>query len=203
MMAIIGMDWDRSFNTRSLPMASDLLLTEAVRRAQQGDEEGFHALVVELGPLVYRFLVVRLAHEGDAKDALQETLIAAWQGLPALKRPESVRSWILTIAVRKATEVYKARPPLARDELPEANAPDAVQLFEIRDALGRLPPNMRDALLVRYLLGLSEQETAQALHVPLGTVKSRTSRARRQMAALLEREPQPHEQKGGHDAPWH
>lgn len=201
-MAIVGAAPNPSSNTRSLPTASDGLLAEAVQRAQQGDEGGFHALVVELGPLVYRFLVVRLAHEGDARDALQETLIAAWQGLPTLKRPECVRSWILTIAVRKATEVFKARPPLARVDMPEADPSDAVQLFEIRDALDRLPPKMRDALLVRYLLGLSEQETAQALRVPLGTVKSRTARGRKQMAALLEREPQPLEQKGGHDAPW-
>jgi RNA polymerase sigma-70 factor, ECF subfamily len=85
---------------------------EAVRRAQDGDEPSFHAVVEELGPLVYRFLVVRLGHEGDAKDALQETLIAAWRGLADLQRPDRVRSWLMTIAARKAAEAFRARPEL-------------------------------------------------------------------------------------------
>lgn len=158
---------------------------EAVQRAQEGDVAGFYALVEELGPQVYRFLVVRLGHEGDAKDALQETLIAAWRGLPGLKQPDRVRSWIMTIAARKAAEVFRARPLLVDAPEREPAMPDAFGLIEIREALDALPLGMRDALVAHCVLGFSEQETAHVLEVPVGTVKSRVSRARRMFAKLL------------------
>jgi len=176
-------------------------LVEAVRRAQGGDEPSFHAVVEELGPQVYRFLVVRLGHEGDAKDALQETLIAAWRGLPDLRQPDRVRPWLMTIAARKAAEAFRARPVFVDAAERELATPDAVGLFEIREALDALPPGMRDALLVHCLLGFTEQETAQVLGVPVGTVKSRVSRARTLFGKLLFEAPTPHEQKGEHDAP--
>ena len=179
----------------------DRHLEEAVRRAQDGDEPSFHAVVNELGPQVYRFLVVRLGHEGDAKDALQETLIAAWRGLPSLRRPERVRSWFMTIAARKAADAFRARPVIAEDDERDAPTPDSVALVEIREALDALPPDMRDALLTRCLLGLSERETAEVLGVAVGTVKSRVSRARRLFGTLLYEEPAPHDRKGDRDAP--
>jgi RNA polymerase sigma factor (sigma-70 family) len=167
--------------------ADDLFLAETVRRAQRGEEGAFESLASEWGPLVYRFLVVRLAHEGDARDALQETLIAAWQSLPSLKRPESFRSWILTIAIRKASKVVQARPSLVANESELRVVPDAAQLLEVRLALGSLPTKMRDVLLLRHLVGLSEAETAEVLRVRVGTVKSRAARARQHMATYLER----------------
>ena len=58
-------------------------------------------------------------------------------------------------------------------------------LFELRDAILALPPKSRDVLLLRYLVGCSEEETAAALGIRLGTLKSRTSRAREALAELL------------------
>jgi len=75
--------------------------------SQAGSRDAFEALVRELGPLLYRFLVVRLRNEADARDALQETLIAAWQRLPSLRDPRSCRSWLLTIALRKAVGIAR------------------------------------------------------------------------------------------------
>jgi RNA polymerase sigma-70 factor (ECF subfamily) len=175
-------------------------LEEAVRRAQAGDESSFHAIVKELGPQVYRFLVVRLGHEGDAKDALQETLIAAWRGLPNLRRPDRVRSWFMTIAARKAAETARSRPAVVSEEGHEGATPDSVALVEIREALDALPADMRDALLARFLLGLSERESADMLGVPLGTVKSRVSRARQMFAQQLSEERMSN-QEGEIDAP--
>ena len=83
----------------------------------------------------------------------------------------------------------------------ELATPDAVGSFEIREALDALPPGMRDALLVHCLLGFTEQETAQVLGVPVGTVKSRVSRARLLFGKLLFEGRTSHEQKGEQDAP--
>lgn len=175
-------------------------MVDAARRAQRGDEDGFDALVVGLGPSVYRFLVVRLANEAEAKDALQETFVAAWKAFPTLKQPESVRAWLLSIAMRKASQVVSARPPLDHEPVPDTGVPDAGELIEIRDALDHLPPHMREVLLVRSLLGLSEREAAKALQVPVGTIKSRVSRARQQLAVLLVRTPVTRPQEGDQDA---
>jgi RNA polymerase sigma factor (sigma-70 family) len=197
----VSVDREASPSGRVSAAAPDPCLVEAVRRAQEGDEASFRAVVAELGPLVYRFLLVRLNHEGDAKDALQETLIAAWQGLPTLRRPESVRSWLLTIATRKAAQAFKARPQLIERTEWEPAAADAGELLEIRETLDRLPSSMREALLIRCLLGLSEQETADVLDVPVGTVKSRVSRARHRFRELLDEGQTSPEQKGEQDAP--
>lgn len=190
-----------SHNQQPSIVAASARLQEAVQRAQEGDVAGFYALVEELGPQVYRFLVVRLGHEGDAKDALQETLISAWRGLPGLRRPERVRSWIMTIAARKAAETFRTRPPLVDAPEREPAAPDPFGLIEIREALDALPSGMRDALVAHCVLGFSEQETAHLLDVPVGTVKSRVSRARRTFASLLFAGPTSLEEKGEQDAP--
>jgi RNA polymerase sigma-70 factor (ECF subfamily) len=154
-----------------------------VRRARLGSVLAFEQLVRLYGPQLHRFLVVRLGGERDARDVLQETLVAAWQGLPALERPERFRSWLLGIAVHKATDAARRRRPV--DELPDLPAHDDVELLELKRALAQLPARLREVLLLRHLLCLSEEETAELLGVRVGTVKSRASRARRALEELL------------------
>jgi len=155
-----------------------------VRRARLGSVLAFEQLVRLHGPQLHRFLVIRLGGERDARDVLQETLVAAWQGLPTLERPERFRSWLLGIAVHKATDAARRRRPVTH-ELPEAPAHDDVELLELKRALAALPARLREVLLLRHLLCLSEEETAELLGVRVGTVKSRASRARRALEELL------------------
>lgn len=157
--------------------------TLLVRRAQLGSAAAFEELVHLYGQHLYRFLALRLADESDARDALQETLVAAWQGLPALKRPESFWPWLAGIAAHKAADAVRKRPPAGGDA--ELVSVETAETVEIRRALASLPTHFREILLLRHVLGLSEQETALALGVRLGTVKSRTSRARRALEKLL------------------
>jgi RNA polymerase sigma factor (sigma-70 family) len=157
---------------------------EVVRRAQLGSAAAFEQLVVELGPAIHRFLSHRLRNEGEARDALQETLAAAWQGLPRLEHPAKLRPWLLGIAANKAADVARRRRPADAHE-PELRGREDESLFELRDAILALPPKSRDVLLLRYLVGCSEEETAAALGIRLGTLKSRTSRARAALAELL------------------
>jgi RNA polymerase sigma-70 factor (ECF subfamily) len=166
----------------------DQWLTETVTSAQEGDQHAFEAIVLAIGPPVYRFLVLRLGHEGDARDALQETLIAAWQGIGSLKRPASFRSWVLTIAARKATLISRARRTVLTLSEPEMAAaePRHEDSLAIKIALESLPSSLRDVLLLRHVVGLTEAETALVLDVRVGTVKSRASRGRRRIAASIE-----------------
>jgi len=164
------------------PEPSELADSELVRRAQLGSSAAFEQLVLTFGPAVHRFLSLRLRDDGDVRDALQETLAAAWQALPSLEHPRKLRSWLLGIAAHKAADTVRRSVPGADHVLELPGKPDDSQL-EIREAILALPAGFRNVLLLRYLLQLSEEEVAAALGIRIGTVKSRAARAR---AALLE-----------------
>jgi RNA polymerase sigma-70 factor (ECF subfamily) len=155
---------------------------ELVRRAQLGSVAAFEALVVRHGQRLHRYLRVELRHESDAHDALQEALTAAWRGLPSLRRADRFWPWLAGIASHKAADIHRRRARTA-DAASAGESHDDALLLETREALSALPAHYREVLLLRYLLGLSEEEAAAALGVRVGTIKSRSSRARR---ALLE-----------------
>jgi RNA polymerase sigma factor (sigma-70 family) len=156
--------------------------SELVRRAQLGSAAAFEQLVVGHGPRLHRYLAAQLRDDGEALDVLQETLAAAWQGLPALRRADRFRPWLAGIASNKVADSIRRRPPQG-DTDPELAGTEDPELLEAREAMASLEPRFREVLLLRYLLGLTEEEAAVALGVRVGTVKSRAARARR---ALLE-----------------
>jgi len=146
----------------------------------------FQALVAPFIQRLYRFLTVRLGDERDARDALQETLVAAWQGLPRLRDVDDPWPWLAGIAAHKAADVGRRR----RVVLPLDDDADRVvevddDSADVRAAFGRLPEKAREILLLRYFLRLSEEETAAALGLRLGTVKSRAARARQLLLGEL------------------
>jgi RNA polymerase sigma-70 factor (ECF subfamily) len=157
---------------------------ELVRRAQLGSTAAFEELVVRHGQRVYRYLAVQLRHESDADDALQDTLTAAWRGLPSLRSAERFRPWLLGIASNKAADAARRRQTTTAAE-GVSSSPDDSAMLELRDAVAGLPHHLREVVLLRYLVGLSEAEVAEALGVRLGTVKSRGARARRALMQVL------------------
>jgi RNA polymerase sigma-70 factor, ECF subfamily len=149
------------------------------RRPDHGEGHAvFESLVAPYVQRLYRFLIVRLGDERDARDALQETLLAAWQGLPQLRERDRPWSWLAGIAAHKAADTGRRR----QRSVPLDEAGAAYELSGSSDAwaaLAKLPRAAREVLLLRYLLRLTEDETAVALGVRVGTVKSRAARARR------------------------
>jgi len=158
------------------PVSSEPSRREAARAA--GASSAFELLVAPYAQRLYRFLVVRLGDEREARDALQETLLAAWQGLPQLRERDRPWPWLAGIAANKAADSARRRVPVVplHDAEPgyEHGGPS-----DVAAALAQLPRSSREVLLLRYLLRLSEDETAAVLGVRVGTVKSRASRARR------------------------
>ena len=152
--------------------------SEPVQQAPASVPLAFESLVAPYAQRLYRFLVVRLGDEREARDALQETLLAAWQGLPQLRERDRPWGWLAGIAANKAADSARRRAPVV--PLPETELGyEHGGPSEIAAALAKLPRSAREVLLLRYLLRLSEEETAAALGVRIGTVKSRASRARR------------------------
>jgi RNA polymerase sigma-70 factor (ECF subfamily) len=157
-------------------------LVELVRRAQLGSAAAFERLVLEHGPGLHRYVAAQLRDGSDAADVFQETLAAAWRGLPGLRHPERFRPWLVGIATNKIADALRRRPPVAEHDVESVGEEDP-ETLAARQAMASLEPRHREVLYLRYLLGLSEDEVAATLDVRVGTVKSRTSRARR---ALLE-----------------
>jgi RNA polymerase sigma factor (sigma-70 family) len=147
-----------------------------VRAAQAGDTMAVGDLLDLLAPYVARLCGPIALDEAD--DATQETLIVIFRSLRQLRAPEALFGWVRTVAVREAVRIARRRG--THVELTELPAPGDPQLaVDVADVLRRLSPEHRAILLLREVEGLDEQQAARLLTVPVGTAKSRLSRARR------------------------
>ena len=147
-----------------------------VRAAQRGDPVAMDTLLTELAPWVGRICAAIALEQGE--DALQETLIVVLRNLPALREPAAWRAWVRRIAVRESLRMSRDNREVAMPDPPDAvESIDLDTVIDVRDTLGKLPPQQRAVLFLRNLEDLSEQETAEVLGVPEGTVKSRLHRA--------------------------
>jgi RNA polymerase sigma factor (sigma-70 family) len=151
---------------------------ERVSAAQQGDALALDRLLDELAPYVRR-LCARIA-PATADDATQEALLAIFRGLPSLRAPGAIMTWVRSVTVRTAIRLAGQHDVEVATEgtLVDHYSSSQEALVDIDDALARLPVYQRVVLILRSQEGLSEQEIAATLGIPAGTVKSRLHRAR-------------------------
>lgn len=173
---------------------------EVVAAVTAGDRDAFRVLVERYGALAQRTAVL-LGAGCDADDVVQEAFVRAYRALPGFQRGQPLRPWLLRIVVNQAHNARRGRSR-AQSALDRAAAwsvdttgddpADAAVAAELRaellGALGALRPTDREVLALRFLLDLSEEETATALAVARGTVKSRTARALQRLRARLDEE---------------
>lgn len=152
---------------------------DLIQRARDGDARAFDMLIDPLVEPAFRLAVTMLGDRSAAEDAVQEAAFRAWRKLGLFRHGSDLRPWFLAIVANEARNRRRAagrRARLAlraaREQRDEASEPSG-----LLDALNALPDDARTVLVCRYVLGLSERETAAALDVAPGTVKSRTSRA--------------------------
>jgi RNA polymerase sigma-70 factor (ECF subfamily) len=153
---------------------------DQVRAAQRGDPRAMHALIAELQSWVGAIVAPIALDRAD--DALQETFIAVFRNLPALREPAALRGWVRRIAVREAVRAASGRREVSLDTMViDVSAPTAVDVddrLDVEEVLAALPPEQRAVLVLRHVEDLSEDEVAAVLRIPPGTVKSRLHRAR-------------------------
>lgn len=147
------------------------------------------------GPL-HAFCVRFTGDPQRAEDVVQEVFLRAWRSLSSTDlRTGPVRPWLLRVARNLLTDAHRAqqsRPVLVADDsaLEAARATDeldrAVQAWQVAAALDRLTPEHREVLVQAHWLGRGVSETAAALGIPPGTVKSRTYYAVRVLKLVLE-----------------
>jgi RNA polymerase sigma factor (sigma-70 family) len=162
-----------------------------VLRAQRGDEHAFEALMRAHWEIAFKLAYLITRNAADAEDAAQDAMLKSWRALARFRSSEPLRPWLLRIVANEARN--RRRSSGRRDQLAlraraeEASggaAPSPEDLAVAADERGRLlaeldalPEQARTVLACRYLLDLSEAETAAVLDVRPGTVKSRTARA--------------------------
>ncbi|WP_406423240.1 RNA polymerase sigma factor [Streptomyces sp. NBC_00842] len=149
-----------------------------VRAAQSGDALAVNDLLNLLTPYVNR--LCRPIALTDSADAVQESLIAVFQGLPKLKDPTALYGWVRTITVREAVRVARrAQRETAWGEFEDvAGTRNSELASDVHDVLRRMSSEHRAVLMLRELEGLDERSASEILNIPCGTVKSRLHRAR-------------------------
>jgi len=173
---------------------------ELVARSRRGDEHAFEELVLRYSDLAFRTAYLATANAADAEDAALEAFLKARQALGRFHENAPFRPWLLRIVGnearnrrraagrREGLELKAARAGRPGDAAPspEAAVLAAERRAELLSALERLEPDFRQVVACRYLLELDVAETAAALGIPEGTVKSRLSRALERLRQEME-----------------
>ena len=170
-----------------------------IRRAQKGDQDAFAALVDEHQRYVYNLAFRVLKDENEALDLTQETFVRAWTALPNFRRQSQFRTWLYRIVTNLC---YNRLPNLRRslndlgndvmEEIPEPTLENPANQFEsgesrtyLHKAIDELDTNYKLLITLRYQHGLSYEDIASTLNLPLGTVKTGIFRAKEQLRKSL------------------
>jgi RNA polymerase sigma factor (sigma-70 family) len=175
---------------------------ELVEQAQRGETAAYEALVQRHQQIAFRTAYLVTGSAADAEEAAQDGFVKAFRALGRFRAGAPFRPWLLQIVVNEARNRRRSagrREHLALRAADEpssggaAPSPEAELLAHERrsrllTALAALREDDRDVVVCRHLLGLSEEETAQVLSLPVGTVKSRLSRSLARLRAALAEE---------------
>lgn len=179
---------------------------DLVARVQRGDKRAFDLLVLKYQRRIMRLLARLLRSPADIEDVTQEAFIKAYRALPQFRGESAFYTWLYRIAINTARNwhVSQSRRPQTVDgfvnedgetfeqidNLTDINTPDAVLASKqvaatINAAIDELPDELRVAILLREIEGMSYEDIAQSMGCPIGTVRSRIFRARDAIATKL------------------
>ena len=179
---------------------------QLVVRVQQGDKKAFDLLVMKYQVRVSKLVSRFLRNQSDVPDVVQEAFIKAYRALPNFRGDSAFYTWLYRIAINTAknhlvaqsrkspansidaqeAEDYGASEWLNEYASPEREALAAELESTIHRAMGELPPDLREAITLREIEGLSYEDIAAVMDCPIGTVRSRIFRAREAIDSRLE-----------------
>lgn len=179
---------------------------ELVQQVQQGDKRAFDLLVIKYQRRIMRLLTRMISDPAEVEDVAQETFIKAYRALPQFRGDSNFYTWLYRIAINSARNWQAARgrrPVVAHefeneegetfsslDTLTDINTPESMLVSRqvadtVNAAINQLAPELRTAIVLREIEGLSYEEIAQTMDCPIGTVRSRIFRARETIAEQL------------------
>jgi RNA polymerase sigma-70 factor (ECF subfamily) len=173
---------------------------ELVERARAGERAAFDLLVARYQRRLLRLVLRLLRDQAEAEDVVQETFLRAYRALPRFRGDAAFYTWLYRIALngarnailrrRQRTGPHGVAPSQLPAPVPEIGTPESMLLSKqvmqtIDAAMEALPLELRTAIALREIEGLSYEEIAQIMECPLGTVRSRIFRAREAIARRL------------------
>lgn len=162
-----------------------------------GDDGAVRAVYEQFGRLVYTVAYRVLGDRGLAEEASQQAFVQAWRSASRFEAERELGPWLATIAKRAAIDIHRRESRRRAESIETASAaepalvteaPRVEQIYEVwqvREAIDQLGRDEREVVRLQHLQGMSHPEIAEHLGVPVGTVKSRSFRAHRQLAARL------------------
>ena len=142
------------------------------------DKEEFAARTEAVRQRLYRTAYLYLGSEADALEAVDEAVYQALRTLKKLREPEHFETWLTRILLNECHRELRRRKRVAgEDALPDTAGPDAYDALPLKEAVRRLPEELRTVVILRFFTGYTQAETAAALDIPQGTVATRQRRA--------------------------
>lgn len=170
-----------------------LLDSEIIRRAQRGDRQAVVQVLKQLEVSMYRTAYYLLGNEQDALDATQEALLKVYKHLPTYKGDAMIHTWSQRIVTNVCMDMFRKRKRvvLMREDLRHEDAKasreveSGAMMTDLKQAISRLPEVQQTAVVLRYIQEYNYQEIAEAMGLPINTVKSHLFRARKQLKKWL------------------
>ena len=183
--------------------------TEFIERLKEGDAAAFDTLVTRYTADIYALLFRLTEDAEEARDLTQETFLRALKAVKNFRGDADLKTWLYRIAINESRNRFRwwkrrrahatvsldaendsAETPLKdrlsdNSESPEAETLRRERQAALRNALGKLSPNFREAIILRDIQGLSYEEVAAALETNVGTIKSRLARGREELRKML------------------
>jgi RNA polymerase sigma factor (sigma-70 family) len=183
-------------DTKSQPGNVD---DETVAAFRAGDPDAVRAVYRAYGGLVFAVARHVLGDRSLAEDASQQAFVQAWRAAQSFDPARRLGPWLATIARRAAIDVHRREAVRAHQSLEDRGQTDprspawavadtadrAYDAWAVREAIEDLPPGEREVVRCQHLHGLTHRQIADRLCIPMGTVKSRSNRAHRRLAARL------------------
>lgn len=142
------------------------------------DHEEFAGRTQAVRQRLYRTAYLYLGSEADALEAVDEAVYQALRALKKLRQPELLETWLTRILINTChKELRRRRWVTGEESLPDSAGPNAYDGLPLREAIRRLPEELRTVVILRYFAGYTLEETAQSLDLPRGTVSTRQRRA--------------------------
>jgi RNA polymerase sigma-70 factor (ECF subfamily) len=166
-------------------------------RFREGDPDAVREVYRSHGRLVYAVAYKVLGDRGLAEEATQQAFVKAWRAAQSFDEQRELGPWLAAIARRVAIDLYRREAVRAADPLESASAgdpalissPDSAEsiydVWEVREAVAELPPEEQEIVRLQHLDGFTHVQIAERLGVAVGTVKSRSFRAHKRLAAML------------------